>query len=103
MEQRRYGQDVTMETRHDSHEKVDKAVRYRQIIEVLKDTSLDGLSAKEIAHKMYLKGYIPTNERNYTAPRLTELCQKGIVEPIGKDICCFTGHKVTYYALREIK
>lgn len=103
MEHRRYGQDVTMETRHDSHEKVDKAVRYRQIIEVLStaDKYL-GMSAKQIAVEMQKKGYIPTSERNFTAPRLTELCKKGIVEPIGKDICNYTGKKVTYYALREV-
>lgn len=103
MEHRRYGQDVTVETRHDSHVTVDKEVRYKQIIEVLStaDKYL-GMSAKQIAVEMQKKGYIPTSERNFTAPRLTELCKKGIVEPIGKDICNYTGKKVTYYALREV-
>lgn len=103
MERRQYGEYTTLETRHDSHETVDKAVRYKQIIEVLKgaDSNL-GMSAKQIANVMMQKEYIPTDERNYTAPRLTELCKKGIVEPIGKEVCGFTGKKVTLYALREV-
>lgn len=102
MEHRRYGQDVTVETRHDSNETVNREKRYAQIIQVLKETELEGLSAKQIANIMMQKGYIPTDERNYTAPRLTELCKKGIVEPIGKEVCGFTGKKVTLYALREV-
>ena len=31
------------------------------------------MTAKEIAVEMYKKGYIPSDERNFTAPRLTEL------------------------------
>lgn len=103
MEHRRYGQDVTAETRHDSHVTVDKEVRYKQIIEILKGADNNiGMSAKQIAVQMQKRGYVPTNERNVSAPRLTELCRKGIVEPIGKDICAYTGKKVTYYALREV-
>ena len=59
------------------------------------------ISAKEIAVSMNEKGYIPTTERNFTAPRLTEMSQLGIVEPIGKKTCKYTKHKVTVYSLRE--
>ena len=59
------------------------------------------MTAKEIAVRMNEKGYIPTTERNFTAPRLTEMSQLGIVEPIGKKICKYTKHKVTVYSLRE--
>ena len=58
-----------------------------------------GLTAKEIAVMMMKKGYIPTSERNFTSPRLTEMAQEGIVEPLGKDICTFTGKKVTVWGL----
>lgn len=102
MKRRQYGENTTAETRHDSNETVNREKRYAQIIQVLKETELEGLSAKQIANIMMQKGYIPTDERNYTAPRLTELCKKGIVEPIGKEVCCFTGKKVTLYALREV-
>ena len=103
MEYRQYGESTTLETRHDSNETVNRELRYKQIIEILSTADkFLGMSAKQIAVEMQKKGYIPTSERNFTAPRLTELCKKGIVEPIGKDICNYTGKKVTYYALREV-
>lgn len=102
MEYRQYGESTTLETRHDSNETVNRNKRYRQIIEVLSTADKNlGMSAKQIAVKMCEKGYIPTGERNFSSPRITELCKKGIVEPIGKDICAYTGKKVTIYALME--
>lgn len=100
MEKRQYGEYTTYETRADAHDSVDKQKRYKQIIEILSGNK-DGLTAKEIACAMMMKGYIPTAERNFTAPRLTELSQNGVVEPIGKKVCRFTGKKVAVYALRE--
>lgn len=104
MEIRQAGEMTTFETRHDTHEKVDKRKRYSQIIECLKEAQkmhLAGLTAKECAVMMMQKGYIPTSERNFTAPRLTEMAQAGIVEPVGKIVCTYTGHKVAVYALRD--
>lgn len=92
------GEVPTFETRHEANLNVDKQKRYKQIIEVLQDQEL---TAKEIAVKMFEKGYIPTSERNFAAPRLTELSIKGIVEPIGKVVCEYTGKKVAVYKLRE--
>lgn len=98
IERRGPGEVPTFETRHESHEQVDKRVRYRQILECL-----DGkeLTAKECADAMWRKGYIPTNERNFTAPRLTEMSEEGLVEPIGKKVCRWTGKKVAVYAVRR--
>lgn len=105
MEERFYGTVPTLETRAEAHDSVDKQKRYRQIIECLSEARdrlhLNGLTAKEIAVMMMKKGYIPTSERNFTAPRLTEMSQDGLVEPIGKMTCSYTGKKVTVYALRE--
>lgn len=97
MEQRLAGEYTTHETRALSHEKVDKQKRYSQIVECL----IEGkeLTAKECAVMMMQKGYVPTCERNVSAPRLTELGQKGIVEPVGKKVCSYTGKKVTVWAL----
>lgn len=97
MEQRLAGEYTTHETRALSHEKVDKQKRYSQIVECL----IEGkeLTAKECAVMMMQKGYVPTCERNISAPRLTELGQKGIVEPVGKKVCSYTGKKVTVWAL----
>lgn len=100
MEPRRYGEDVTLETRAEAHDKVDKAKRYKQIKQILWGHP-DGLTAKEVAVHMCRRGYIPTAERNFSAPRLTEMCEDGVVEPIGKKICQYTGRKVSLYALRR--
>jgi len=100
MEKRQYGTNPAAETRAEAHEKVDKAKRYRQIKTVLR-VYKKGRTAKQIAVIMYKKGVIPTAERNFTAPRLTELVEKGEVEPIGKTFCEYTGKKVTVYALRN--
>ena len=104
MEERMIGEFTTLETRSESFEKVDKQKRYSQIIECLYEAEKSherGLTAKECAVMMCQKGYIPTSERNFTAPRMTELSQNGIIEPIGKKVCGYTGKKVAVYALRE--
>ena len=104
MEERMLGEYTTLETRAESHEKVDKQKRYSQIIECLCEAEKGqerGLTAKECAVMMMQKGYIPSSERNFTSPRLTELGQQGIVEPIGKKVCSFTGKKVSVWALRR--
>lgn len=101
MEKREYGTNPMAECRHDANETVDKALRYRQIKRELKTSPKKGLTAKEIAVRMWRRRLIPDPERNFTAPRLTELCTKGEVEAIGKKICEYTGKKVTVYALRD--
>ena len=99
MEKRRYGEVPTLETRHDANESVDKRKRYAQILSVLSDHP--GLTAKEIAEIMRQKGQLPTNERNFTAPRLTELVEKGFVEPVGKKVCQWSGKTVAVYSIRR--
>lgn len=100
MEYRKAGEVVTLETRSEAEVKVDKNRRYSQIRECLKENG--ELTAKECAVIMMQKGYIPTSERNFTAPRLTEMSKSGDVEPIGKKVCKYTGKTVAVYALREV-
>lgn len=88
---------ITLETRKESELTVDKSKRYMQILEVLGDKEM---TAKEIANEMYMRAMIPTNERNYTAPRLTELSINGVVEPIGKKKCLWTNKMVAVYKRR---
>lgn len=97
MEERRIGQDITLETRKLAEVSINRQQRYNQILEILGDREL---TAKEIAQEMFEKGYIPTNERNFTAPRLTELSIKGIVEPIGKKKCQWTNKSVSVFKRR---
>lgn len=94
---RECGENTPKETRRESHESVDKERRYQQIVNIL--TEYGPLTAKEVAVKMASKGYIPDAERNFSAPRLTELSEKGVVEPIGKKKCKYTGKTVSVYSL----
>ena len=97
--ERNFGEDVTLETRAESNEKDNRRVRYRQILECLQE---EPMTAKQVAVMMMNKGYIPTSERNYIAPRLTEMSVKGLVEPVGKTKCEYTGRTVAVYAIREV-
>lgn len=98
MEKRRYGEYTTLETRNEAHEQVDKGKRYKEILECLGNNKM---TAKEIAVEMFNKGYTSNTDRNNAAPRLTELSQKGIVEPIGKKRCQYTGKTVAVYEVRH--
>ena len=91
---------ITLETRHDANEKVDRQKRYSQIIECL--TENGELTAKECAVIMMAKRYIPTSERGYTAPRMTELTHDGVLEVVGKTVDAYTGRKVAVYGLKEV-
>ena len=72
-------------------------VRYEQILDRLDKPK----TAKEIAVELYEIGIIPSTERNYTAPRLTELWKKDIVKIIGKKRCDWTGKMVAVYQKTE--
>ena len=89
----------TRELRNFANLEVDKNLRYRQILECLGDREM---TAKEIAQEMYMRGYIPTNERNFTSPRLTELSIQGIVEPTGKKKCEWTNKMVSTFKRRDL-
>ncbi|MCR5781344.1 MAG: DNA gyrase [Clostridia bacterium] len=98
MTERSPGEYTPYDTRAEANETVDRKLRYRQIIECLKEKPRQ--TAKEIAMMMYMKGYIPNSERNFTAPRLTELSKQGVVEPVSRTKCRYTGKSVSVYALR---
>lgn len=91
---------ITLENRRESYDSLDKQKRYIQILEVLGNNKM---TAKEIAVEMFKRGMIPNSERNFTAPRLTELSYAGIVEPIGKKKCEYTGKTVSVFQLRSEK
>lgn len=91
------GEEPTKETRRESNESVNREKMYAKVIECLEGKEL---TARELAVVMTAKGYLPYPERNFTAPRLTELSQRGIVEPVGRKKCKYTGKTVTVYALR---
>ena len=87
----------TLENRNFAELEVDKNKRYQQILECLGDKEM---TAKEIAHEMYMRGMIPTNERNFTSPRITELLKDGSLEIVGRKKCEWTGKTVTMFRRR---
>lgn len=98
MEARQPGQNITLETKVQAEQEVNKQMRYNQILEVLGDKEM---TAKEIAQEMYIRELIPTNERNFVSPRATEMLIDGRLEVIGKKICEWTGKKVSVYKRRN--
>lgn len=94
LERRIPGEITSFDTRRESYDTIDKRKRYMQIREILYKNEL---TAKEVAVEMFKKGFTPTPERNFAAPRLTEMCIKGEVEIIGKKVCGYSGKKVSVY------
>jgi hypothetical protein len=98
-EERRLGQPITSDMRAASNESVNRIVRQQQVIEILTDGPM---TAKEVAVEMWRRGYSMNDDRNNAAPRLTELCKHGVVEPIGKKVCGYSGKSVTVFARRKV-
>ena len=89
---------ISEECRRDSNESIDKAKRYSQIREILKANG--PMTAKEVAVEMFSLGYVNSTERNWSAPRLTELEDRyHLVRVIGKKKCKYTGKTVSVYEL----
>lgn len=86
---------ITAETRQMSFNDIqDKAkIRYIQILNRLDKPK----TAKELAVELFDLGFTNTTERNYTAPRLTELEKMGYVKTISKKKCDYTGKTVAVY------
>lgn len=86
---------ITYQTRQMSLDDIqDKAkIRYIQILNRLDEPK----TAKELAVELYDLGFIPSTERNYTAPRLTELEKMGYIRVIDKKKCQYTGKMVAVY------
>ena len=57
----------------------------------------EGMTAKEIAVKLYELKLIPSTERNFVSPRLTELVKQGKVKTIGKRVCQYSNRKVAVF------
>lgn len=91
---------ITLETRRQSYDEILETLgpRYRAILEELQESGGEA-TARELAVALWQKGQIPTPERNFVHPRLTELMEAGIVEAIDKKKCGITGKQVAVYTL----
>lgn len=81
--------EITIETRRESHQKTEKPKRYDEILTVL--TAGKELTAREIAYALRY------SDLNAVKPRLTELCRKGTVEAVGKKYDPLTQRNVAVY------
>ena len=59
------------------------------------------MTAKEIAVEMKSRGYSYTDERNVSAPRITEMLQKGLLDCVGKKKCQYTNTEVGVFVVRN--
>ena len=98
---RRIGTNPLLETRAEAELKVNKKIRYQQIIEILSE-SPEPMTAKELSVEMKNRGYSKTDERNVAAPRITELLKKGILENVGTKVCEYSGTTVGVFSLRNV-
>lgn len=96
---REYGEATTLECRAESHEKVDKAKRRREILFIMKGNRI--MTAMEVANELLNHGFVNRLDRNNAAPRLTEMCQDGTVDVVGKKKDRWTGKMVTCYQIRS--
>lgn len=89
---------ISVECKKESNESVDKVKRYSQIREILKANGQ--MTAKEVAVEMFSLGYVNSTERNWSAPRLTELeTRYHLVKVVDKKKCKYTGKTVSVYEL----
>lgn len=91
---------ITSQTRQMSFNDIqDKTkIRYIQILNRLNRSK----TAKQLAVELFELGFIPSTERNYTAPRLTELEKMGYVKIAGKVKCEYTGKTVATYEITQM-
>ena len=90
--------DIPKETRRESYNAVlpRTAARQEDILSILQDGNM---TAQEIADELHRRGITPTDERNFAAPRLTELKKAGRVNAVGKKKCYKTGRMVTIWSV----
>ncbi|SDX45846.1 hypothetical protein SAMN05444487_11848 [Marininema mesophilum] len=87
---------ITLETRRAAYDEILESLgaRYRQVLDEL---SYGPASARELAMRLWQKGSIPSPERNFVHPRLTELEQVELVSVIDKKPCPISGKTVAIY------
>jgi hypothetical protein len=91
---------ITTDTRFESLEKLDRSGLYNLILSTLHDNKENGLTAREVAVILYNQGLLRSNERQATAPRLTELVDDGRVVIIGKRFDEISLRNVAVYTIK---
>jgi predicted ArsR family transcriptional regulator len=92
---------MTEDTRRESYGAAqrDATARRRVVLDILAECG--PLTAREVAAELHRRGVTPTGERNFAAPRLTELKAAGYVEVSGKKLCADTGRSVAVWRVKK--
>lgn len=95
--------NITKHTRRRSYNAVLPNVAARQavIMGILRDGG--DMTAQDVATELHRRGLTVSDERNFAAPRLTELKDAGRVRPVGKRPCTKTGRLVTVWSAGKEK
>lgn len=75
--------NITMQTRREAYDAVMPEAKKRALL-VLETLGDREMTVSEITEELTDKGVIPYFNRNYVAPRMTELRDFGLVEAVGK-------------------
>ena len=75
--------EITKETRRESYDAILPKVKERARL-VLETLGARSMTVSELTEELVKAGKIPYFNRNYVAPRLTELKDMGIVETCGR-------------------
>ena len=89
--------DISESTRNRSFQIIQKTVggRHKAILDILGTRQM---TAHQIARELFKQGHTPRVDRNFAAPRLTELEERGFVAAVGKRKDHATGRNVAVWA-----
>ena len=91
---------ITQETRREAYEAIGpkRQIRRQLLLEILGDREM---TVDEIEDELIRIGEIRAYNRNFVAPRLTELRKKGILEVIGKRKSPISGVRISVWAKKD--
>lgn len=91
---------ITQETRREAYEAIGpkRQIRRQLLLEILGNREM---TVDEIEDELIRIGEIRAYNRNFVAPRLTELRKKGILEVIGKRKSPVSGVRISVWAKKD--
>ncbi|MFF2480280.1 hypothetical protein [Paenibacillus sp. NPDC058071] len=90
---------TTKQTRRESYLHVRQSVAGKRGLILQSMPASEGITARELAYKMWKSGDIPAPERNYVHPRLNEMAAAGLVSIIGKRKCSISQKNCAVYSV----
>lgn len=95
--------NITSETRREAYyeSREDAETRRKLVYQMLK--SGGPMTVDELVAQLIQSGKLRAYDRNYVAPRLTELKQAGLVETIGTKISQRSKRPISVWQIAEVK